>query len=228
MLGMPAFAHSSLRCFHRNDNPSNKSVSSQDKPWIRTTEAVRMPTAPWMTSPIILPFSTNNENVRKEETDDALTGGVKGGRSKEAMKKILQRVVRLRDLDPPVGEIKGGVEEIEIEFPLDLEEAEKERKRRDGRLPWATANKMPAVVFRRMKKEKVVTLAERILSEEELERLRANARRIRVWVKAKKAGVTQDVVDDIKRIWRNDELALVRFVQPLNRNMDRAREILEV
>ncbi|KAG2578337.1 hypothetical protein PVAP13_6NG228500 [Panicum virgatum] len=49
------------------------------------------------------------------------------------------------------------------------------------------------------------------------------------WARAKKAGVTEEVVDDLRREWaRGEELAAVRIVEPLCRNMDRAREILEI
>jgi RNA-binding protein YhbY len=48
------------------------------------------------------------------------------------------------------------------------------------------------------------------------------------WVKARKAGITTEVVEEIKRIWRFHELAMVKIVDPLKRNMDRAREIVEV
>ena len=51
---------------------------------------------------------------------------------------------------------------------------------------------------------------------------------MRTWIKVKKAGVTQDVVDQIKRTWRRNELAMIKFDIPLCRNMDRAREIVEV
>lgn len=48
------------------------------------------------------------------------------------------------------------------------------------------------------------------------------------WIKARKAGITAEVVEEIKRIWRFHELAMVKIVDPLKRNMDRAREIVEV
>ncbi|QHO09749.1 Chloroplastic group IIA intron splicing facilitator CRS1 [Arachis hypogaea] len=51
---------------------------------------------------------------------------------------------------------------------------------------------------------------------------------MRIWVKVKKLGVTQDVVDEIKRTWRNNELAMLKFDIPLCKNMDRAREIVEL
>ncbi|KAL9689417.1 hypothetical protein QQ045_009802 [Rhodiola kirilowii] len=62
-------------------------------------------------------------------------------------------------------------------------------------------------------------------TEEEM-RLRNEARRMRKWVKVKKAGVTLEVVAEIKLIWRNQELVMVKFDVPLCRNMPRACEIL--
>uniref|UniRef100_A0A0R0KUF6 CRM domain-containing protein n=1 Tax=Glycine max TaxID=3847 RepID=A0A0R0KUF6_SOYBN len=61
-----------------------------------------------------------------------------------------------------------------------------------------------------------------------LRKLRNEAERMRTWIKVKKARVTQDVVDQIKRTWRRNELAMTKFDIPLCRNMDRAREIVEV
>jgi len=93
-------------------------------------------------------------------------------------------------------------------------------------VPWARAEER--TVFRREKKVRVVTRAERELKKEELERLREEAKGMSRWVRAKKAGVTPEVVEEIVRGWRKEELVLVRFVDPLRRNMDRAREIVEV
>jgi len=84
------------------------------------------------------------------------------------------------------------------------------------------------MVFRRMKKEKVVSAANLRLDEGLLERLKGEARKMRNWVKVKKAGVNEGVVEQIRLIWKSDELAMLKFDVPLCRNMDRAREIVEV
>lgn len=80
----------------------------------------------------------------------------------------------------------------------------------------------------RMKKEKVVSKAELSLDKELLERLRGEAAKMRTWVKVKKAGVTQSVVDEIRLTWRTSELAMIKFYMPLCRNMNRARDIVEM
>lgn len=79
-----------------------------------------------------------------------------------------------------------------------------------------------------MKKEKVVSKAELSLDKELLERLRGEAAKMRTWVKVKKAGVTQSVVDEIRLTWRTSELAMIKFYMPLCRNMNRARDIVEM
>lgn len=94
-----------------------------------------------------------------------------------------------------------------------------------SRMPWVREER---IVFRGMKKEKVATAAELSLDGMLLGRLRGKAARMRRWVKVMKAGVTQAVVDEIKLVWRKNELAMVKFGVPLCRNMDRAREIVEV
>lgn len=47
-------------------------------------------------------------------------------------------------------------------------------------------------------------------------------------IKARKAGITAEVVEEIKSTWRFQELAMVKIVDPLKRNMHRAHEIAEV
>lgn len=101
-----------------------------------------------------------------------------------------------------------------------------EVKKSDGKLPWLREEEK--VVFRRMKKERVLTQAEIILDKDLLERLRRKAMRMRKWVKVMKAGVTQAVVDEIRLAWRKNELVMVKFGIPLRKNMDRAREIVEM
>lgn len=93
------------------------------------------------------------------------------------------------------------------------------------RMPWEKDEKM---VFLKVKKEKTVTAADLTLDKVLLQRLRNEAARMRIWVKVKKAGVTQAVVEEIKKTWRTSELAMVKFDIPLCKNMDRAREIVEV
>ena len=98
-------------------------------------------------------------------------------------------------------------------------------------MPWEREER---VVFRRVKRERErerereVTAAELSLGGELLERLRGEAARMRKWIVVKKAGVTQAVVDQIGLIWRDGELAMLKFDLPLCRNMDRVLEIVEV
>ncbi|KAK6150998.1 hypothetical protein DH2020_015930 [Rehmannia glutinosa] len=190
-----------------------------------------------------------------EHPDMALTGKVGGARGKVAMKKIFKGIEKLQethDLEEisqtpenlkfkfAPGDLWGnGVyesdaevqeysEEVQLslestEFDIPLAEVEKEVKLK--KLPWERDERM---VIRRVKKEKVVTAAESILDGILLERLRNEAAMIRKWVKVKKAGVTQAVVDQVHFIWRNNELALLKFDIPLCQNMDRAQEIVEM
>lgn len=97
-------------------------------------------------------------------------------------------------------------------------------------MPWAAArDEEIKVALRRERKVREPTRAERELEAAELERLRRAARGKDRWVRAKKAGVTDEVVEEVRREWaRGQELAAVRVVEPLRRCMDRAREILEV
>ncbi|KAJ6867276.1 chloroplastic group IIA intron splicing facilitator CRS1 [Populus alba x Populus x berolinensis] len=96
---------------------------------------------------------------------------------------------------------------------------------REKKLPWVREER---VGNWRMKKEKVVSKAELSLDKELLERLRGEAAKMRTWVKVKKAGVTQSVVDEIRLTWRTSELTMIKFYMPLCRNMNRARDIVEM
>lgn len=93
------------------------------------------------------------------------------------------------------------------------------------KVPWARAEKK--LGFPRLKKEKAPTAAEMSLDPACLARLRGEAAAMRKWVKVKKAGVTDCKVEEIRRLWREGELAMVRFDEPLCRNMERAHEIVE-
>lgn len=97
-------------------------------------------------------------------------------------------------------------------------------------VPWAAArDEGLKVALRREKKPREPTRAETELETHELDRLRRLARGMGRWARAKKAGVTDEVVEEMRREWASgEELAAVRIVEPLRRSMDRAREILEI
>lgn len=112
-----------------------------------------------------------------------------------------------------------------FEFGVSKGEVEGGGKPMVGRkMPWDRDKKLG---FARVK-ERVVTAAELNLDEELLKRLRNEAAKMRKWVKVMKAGVTQDVVDQVNLIWKDNELTMLKFYLPLSRNMERAREIVEV
>ncbi|CAA6665309.1 unnamed protein product [Spirodela intermedia] len=226
-----------------------------------------MPTAPWMRGPLVLPPGMKRNGKPGEKS---LTEKVRGGRSRLAMKKIVQSIARLGELshleqDESMEELRGEVSDggkSPMEEVLDrrsrlatkniiqriarlgelnrsdIDEEEKEDEIRtkgdpaignqpfSGKMPWVGSEK--PLIFPRVKKPRTLTAAELILPEPLLARLRMEARKLNKWVKAKKAGVTDDVVDEIRATWRREELAMVRFVEPLCRNMDRAREIIEI
>lgn len=192
-----------------------------------------MPTAPWMRSPVVLePHEIVNPSKPKtkknfEKTDRPLTGKESGVRGKKAMKKIIQNIEKLQKDRLLNDAQKTGSEKFEFKecFATRVTDEVKERGGFGGKVPWL---KEETFVFRRMKKQKVVSKAETSLDKDFLERLRDEARKMRKWVKVKKAGVTDSVVFEIRLAWRRNELAMVKFDVPLCGNMDRAREILEV
>ncbi|XVF20762.1 hypothetical protein REPUB_Repub12eG0031000 [Reevesia pubescens] len=142
------------------------------------------------------------------------------------MKKIIRDVEKLQGNDVLEDTQIGIVEEFEVGNWLEEVGSDGEVEKFDGKMPWLREGEK--VVFRRMKKEKVLTQAEISLDKDLLERLRGKAMRMRKWVKVMKAGVTQAVVDEIRWAWRKNELVMLKFGVPLCRNMDRAREIVEM
>jgi hypothetical protein len=192
-----------------------------------------MPAAPWMQGPLLLQphevldlSKPNNDkksfnSAKVEKADKALTEKV-GVRGTRAVNKIVRSIGRLRK-----GESSDETQKDSGEFGFGdcLEQLGEDKGTRNGRkMPWESNE---GFIFRR-KKEKAETEAELRLDKALLERLRGEAANMRQWVKVKKAGVTQGVVDEIRIVWRRNELAMLKFDFPLCRNMDRAREIVEV
>ncbi|KAK8688806.1 hypothetical protein V6N13_087545 [Hibiscus sabdariffa] len=197
---------------------------------------VKMPTAPWMKGPLLLqpdevlnaskPTTGKSSNTNSKTPEKALFGKERGVRGKKVMKKIVRNVEKLQGNEVLEETQIGESEEFEIGNWFEEIGSERDVKRFDRKTPWMREEE--ELVFRRMKKEKVLTRAEISLDKYLLERLRKKAARMRKWVKVMKAGVTQAVVDEIRLAWRDDELVMLKFSVPLCRNMDRAREIAEM
>lgn len=191
--------------------------------------------------------STFGRNVEHPDVD--LTQKVGGGRGRIAMKKIFKSIEKLKEAPKFVesrkdtenskykfgpgelwgeGDVRNRIEEASEEvkeFNIPLKEVERERRVKRMRMPWEGNERIVAVSG---VKEKRVNVAELSLDGELLERLRAEAAAMRKWVKVKKAGVTEAVVDQVRVGWRTNELVLIKFDIPLCKNMDRAKEIVEV
>ncbi|PAN12088.1 hypothetical protein PAHAL_2G241400 [Panicum hallii] len=70
-------------------------------------------------------------------------------------------------------------------------------------------------------------LADRTIPEHELRRLRDAALRMKERIKVGPGGVTQDIVENIHRKWKVDEVVKMRFEGPPSLNMKRAHDLLE-
>lgn len=140
------------------------------------------------------------------------------------MKNIIRNVENLQK-DQVLNDAQKDFGRFEFRGRLEKVDNGEEVTDFGGKMPWLKDDKF---VLRRMKKVRVMTKADMCLHKDLLERLRIEAKKMRKWVKVKKAGVTESVVNDIRLGWRNSELVKVRFDVPLCRNMDRAREIVEV
>ncbi|MBA0653329.1 hypothetical protein Goklo_020521 [Gossypium klotzschianum] len=230
--------------FNSTQNPSktqkgNHSFNKNSKFSVSKTHRngpIKMPTPPWMKGPLLLqpdevlnaskPTTKRSSNNNSKAPEKALFGKESGVRGKKVMKKIIRDVEKLQGNGVLDDNQIGKFEEFEIGNWLEEIGSGGEVKKFDRKMPWVREEEK--VVFRRMKKEKVLTQAEIILDNDLLERLRKKAMRMRKWVKVMKAGVTQAVVDEIRLAWRNNELVMLKFGVPLCRNMDRASEIVEM
>ncbi|XP_010549910.1 PREDICTED: chloroplastic group IIA intron splicing facilitator CRS1, chloroplastic [Tarenaya hassleriana] len=202
---------------------------------------IKVPTAPWMKGPLLVrpdevldlskPMKRRSSGRKVEEkTFKALNRRESGIRGRKAMKKIVRNVEKLEEnSDSDEGHMESRDDFVFDEYLDHIPEnpAEFEAgKRFGGKMPWYREEER--FILRRTKKEKAPTAAELSLDEDLLKRLRREAMRMKKWVKVKKAGVTEDVVNDIRLIWRRNELAMVKFDVPLCRNMERAQEIIEM
>ncbi|XP_048130844.1 chloroplastic group IIA intron splicing facilitator CRS1, chloroplastic [Rhodamnia argentea] len=228
-------ATSSSRVTAENLPMKSPDFSVSIDPIARPNGPVKMPTAPWMRGPLLVPpgevldlsrprSSNRGSGDRKPKKLDRASG-VRGNK---AVQKIVQSIEKLRGRSHSDG---AGKESGEIEFGICLESLKEEEEEGAkpgfvGKMPWVREGER--VVFRRTKTEKAANVAELSLEKELLDRLRKEAAKLRKWVKVKKIGVSQAVVDEIKWTWRRNELAMVKFDVPLCRNMDRAQEILEM
>ncbi|KAL2896229.1 Chloroplastic group IIA intron splicing facilitator CRS1 chloroplastic [Bienertia sinuspersici] len=224
---------------HNNNTENYQNSKNADEVTSSSSDKIKMPTAPWMKTPLFLPsdevldLSKPDESKKKtsnfepHKADKSLTEKVSGRRGKKVMTKIVRRIEKLQldsdlaDAHKTWDDTQKNWDDFGSGFLLENNGESKFVRK----LPWEKERKL---VFRRMKKEKVVTAAELSLDKELLKRLRKEASKMRKWVKVKKAGVTQAIVNEVHKIWANNELVMLNFDLPLCRNMDRAREIVEI
>lgn len=222
----------------KDDKTRVKSCDPDDSFSAEVNLGTKLPAAPWMKRSPVLVEDKESSKSRKDRnfsSDDggenegrqSLTERVRGGRGKKAMHKIFRGIGKLQE-NHNLGEseeFKKSPDQIKLDFLMGGGFEEDEFSGSGEQMPWERDER---IFFRRMKKEKVVTAAELSLDSELLERLRGEAAKMKKWIKVKQAGVTLDIVSQIRCIWRNNELVMLKFDLPLCRNMDRAREIVEV
>lgn len=220
-----------------NQNPSSNAAKISQFDQFRENRglpdaSIKIPTAPWMKGPLLLrpdeipdtKKRIKSKNV-EEKTFKALNRRESGVRGRKAMKKIVRNVEKLHENRDSEETQMDELSEFEYLDRI-AEKTESSGKRFGGKMPWDREEER--FILRRTKEERVPTTAELILDKELLNRLRREASKMRKWVNVRKAGVTEIVVNEIRLIWKSNELAMVRFDVPLCRNMERAQEIIEV
>lgn len=94
------------------------------------------------------------------------------------------------------------------------------------RLPWEGRNEEEFVGMESMNSK--TKLAERMIPEPELKRLRNVSLRMYERIKVSAAGVTQELVDAIHEKWKDEEVVKLKFQGGPAMNMKRTHEFLEV
>ncbi|MCD7459986.1 hypothetical protein HAX54_042521 [Datura stramonium] len=94
------------------------------------------------------------------------------------------------------------------------------------RLPWEGEREAEHVDRNELRKSNA-ELAEKLIPEPQLKRLRNAALRMMERIKVGSAGVTQQLIDSIQEKWKVDEMVKLRFEGPPSHNMKRTHEILE-
>ncbi|XP_050220049.1 CRM-domain containing factor CFM3, chloroplastic/mitochondrial [Mercurialis annua] len=192
--------------------------------------------APWMHGKIPKRISISSQTVVGEIVDDAVDAD------------SVQRVVKEVDFDEEFKGSKGGVGDgdgdgagagagVSVQLDKDKEIVRtkwsdnslviNEKKFSSAGLPWQKQRNVESVEGDWRRKRSNTELAERILAEHELKRLRNVALRMFERIKVGKAGITQDLVDEIHEKWRLNEVVKLKFEDALSCNMTRTHEMLE-
>lgn len=97
------------------------------------------------------------------------------------------------------------------------------------RLPWKRESELSSEEGDKTRKRRSNTeLAERMLPDHELRRLRNVSLRMLERIKVGVTGITQALVNTIHEKWKIDEVVKLKFEEPFSLNMKRTHEILEV
>ncbi|GMH16190.1 hypothetical protein Nepgr_018031 [Nepenthes gracilis] len=208
----------------------------------------KTPSAPWLNkwpppdAPSVEPNFKTANSAGDDRPDKAESGYVMN-RGHSAIERI---VFRLRNL----GLGSDEEEDSEIDENLatgeeklghllkrdwvrpDMMLVEEERKRDLGILPWEKKEVEESDKERegRGKKKKTVkgpTLAELIMEDSELRRLRREGMMLRERINVPKAGITQAVMEKIHETWRKSVLVRLKFHEALAHDMKTAHEIVE-
>ncbi|KAL8144437.1 hypothetical protein V2J09_017469 [Rumex salicifolius] len=201
--------------------------------------------APWLSKWPKMESSPADSGKSSGQDRPRGAGLVEGGRTQDAIEKI---VLRLRNLG------LGGEDEEEEGDEVEMEELTGEEKLGDllkkdwlrpdtmlveedegdeeTLLPWEKGDgfeEEAEVDGQRMKKRtvKAPSLAELTIEDSELRRLRRMGMILRERVNVAKAGVTQAVLEKIHEKWRKTELVRLRFHESLAHDMKTAHEIVE-
>ncbi|XP_075079645.1 CRM-domain containing factor CFM3, chloroplastic/mitochondrial isoform X1 [Nicotiana tabacum] len=94
------------------------------------------------------------------------------------------------------------------------------------RLPWQGERDVGPASGDKLRKSNT-EMAEKMIPEPQLKKLRNAALRMVERIKVGSAGVTQELVDSIHEKWKVDEIVKLRFEGPPSHNMKRTHEILE-
>ncbi|KAK9275797.1 hypothetical protein L1049_023067 [Liquidambar formosana] len=107
-----------------------------------------------------------------------------------------------------------------------LEASGEDDKRGSIGLPWKRERNLEGVEGERRRRSHS-KLAEKIIPEHDLQRLKNVALRMKERIKVGAAGITQALVESIHEKWKDDEVVKLKFEGPSSLNMKRIHETLE-
>ncbi|CAA0814264.1 CRS1 / YhbY (CRM) domain-containing protein [Striga hermonthica] len=189
-------------------------ISSVSEPPVNSRTRIKSTMAPWAHGKESRKKVSQEPSARVVQGSDSLRND--GSRGRDYNETPICPPKKNVILGAKVSENATAVEGSSITF----------RTNKLERLPWERRNEVERVKEDKLRNRNTV-LAERVMPEHELKRLRNVSLRMAEHIKVGSAGVTQTLVDTIQEKWKHEEVVKLKFEGPPSKNMKRTHEFLE-